>query len=281
MTSPVPYSKPKRRLLNRFSLKFKTAEGSFVYAPANGKLTTEEQRVIITTEKGFVHKLSGTKPVTHGAVKAGERIGTARASYVIYNRFSPSGKQLDAMPTVQRDNGLKPNEWMRKADKELSKWPAGKMGPGYERVAAWHTSESPTNREAIYGVANYVNQQGWPYTILWNPYTGQFVQMYPADVGARAFSNDGSYPTNRHGKIRIQICVIGRAADAPLQKSPMRGRRELMEWLDSWGIPRVDNVDHSRSRKSWEKSGHTTHRSAPGNNHIDPGPIDFNKLFAP
>jgi hypothetical protein len=61
----------------------------------------------------------------------------------------------------------------------------------------------------------------------------------------------------------------------------MYGRRDLMEWLDDWGIPRVLNLDNSRSKKNWEKSGHSTHRSCPGNDHTDPGKINKKRLLGP
>ena len=86
--------------------------------------------------------------------------------------------------------------------------------------------------------------------------------------------------TNRVGNIRIQVCVIGRANDNPLVTSPLKGWEKLRLWLRSWGIPEVDARDWARSRDAWFRSGHTDHRSAPGNDHYDPGRIDFDLLFA-
>lgn len=281
MCSPVPYSKPKRRLLNKFVVKFATAPGSFVYSPIHGKVTSVRGVVHIENEKGFFHTLTGVKLNSRGQVRAGDRIGIATGRKVIYTRYFRN-KIIDAMPAVERNDGPKPKKYMPGVRDVGHHGEAGIMGPGNERKVVWHTSESGNDDQAIFGVAEWVKSQGSEYTIAWNPYTGQFLQFFPADVGARAVMNGYSIPANRHGKVCIQVCVIGRGANSPLSKSPMKGRRRLMEWLDSWGIPREDITNNSRSVDAWTRDGHTTHRSAPKpNDHTDPGKINFKKLFAP
>lgn len=281
MSSPAPYSKPKRRVLNKKTLKFKTSPGSYIYAPIRGNVTSKRGVVIIENEKGFNHTLTNVKLTKRGKVIAGERIGYALKKSVVYTRYYKN-KIVDAMPAVERNDGPKPHEWMPGVKKDHASGEAGVMGPGNERKAVWHTSESGNDSNAIYGVCNWVKRQRSEYTIVWNPYTGQLVQLLPADVGARSVMNGYTIAANRHGKICIQICVIGRAANAPLVKSPMKGRRQLMEWLDSWGIPRENITADNRSVSQWQKSGHTTHRSAPKpNDHTDPGPVDWNRLFSP
>lgn len=281
MASPVPYSRPKRRLINRNVVKFDTQPGSFVYSPIRGKVFSKDGLVYIENDKGFLHTLSNVKLTKRGVVEAGERIGTATKRNVVYTRYFRA-KIADAMPAVHRNDAQAPKKFMPGVKNIGHNGEPGVMGPGTERKAVWHTSESGNDSQAIFGVAEWVKQQQSEYTIAWNPYTGQFLQFFPADVGARAVMNGYTIPANRHGKVCIQICVIGRAANEPLVKSPMKGRRELMAWLDSWGIPRVDITSNKRSVDAWTRSGHTTHRSAPlPNDHTDPGPIDFKKLFAP
>jgi len=281
VASLAPYSKPKRRLLNRKVVKFATSPGSYIYAPITGRLSVVNGVVNIENEKGFRHTLTNVKLNKRGMVNAGERIGTARKKTVIYTRHYRN-KIVDAMPPVERNDGPRAKKFMPGVKTVGHNGEAGVMGPGDERKAVWHTSESGNDVRSIFGVADWVKQQESEYTIAWNPYTGQFLQFFPADVGARSVMNGYTIAANRHGKVCIQICVIGRAANEPLSKSPMKGRRELMEWLDSWGIPRVDITDNNRSIKEWQKSGHTTHSSAPKpNDHTDPGKIDFKKLFAP
>lgn len=281
MASPAPYSKPKRRIFNRKTLKFSTRKGSFIYAPVPGKLIWAKGGVVIKTESGSVHTISGVTGSRMKRVKAGERIGKATGNSIVYTKRDHK-TIVDAMPVVLRPSGLKPERWMPGVKQIHASGDAGVMGPGNEVKVVWHTSESGNDHNAIYGVAAWVKQQQSEYTICWNPYTGQFIQLFPAEVGARAVMNGYSLPANRHGKICIQVCVIGRGANAPLAKSPMKGRRELMEWLDSWGVPRDVITSDARSIARWKMSGHTTHRSAPRpNDHTDPGRVNWQKLLAP
>lgn len=285
MCSPAPYSRPKRRIVSRKQVVLRTAKGSYIYAPAPGSVHTDHGVVTITHGR-FKHVLKGVRykrkgnPRFHGA-----RIGVATGRKVIYSVYE-DGKQIDAMPfAIRNDSKRKPRLVMKGARKVKPQSEAGVMGPGDEHCAVWHTSES--NPGTTGPVLDWVQSQGSQYTIIWDPYEKnpkkRFTQIFQADDGARALKNadNDSYGTNRHGKIRIQICVIGRAGNAPLVKSPMYGRRDLMEWLDDWGIPRVLNLDLGRSKHNWEKSGHTTHRSCPGNDHGDPGAINKKRLLGP
>ena len=56
MASPVPYSEPKRRLLNKKTLKFATAPGSFIYAPVTGKAYQAKGGIVIKTDTSVVHQ---------------------------------------------------------------------------------------------------------------------------------------------------------------------------------------------------------------------------------
>ena len=155
----------------------------------------------------------------------------------------------------------------------------GRMeGPGHVRAVVWHTSESSPDADPA-AIARYVIGQSSEYHLIWRPTDGKIVQLIAADEAARSLRNDGWYRTNRVGSVRIQICVVGRAQDAPLTRSPLAGWDRLRAWLRSWNVPEVDARDDSRSRARWAQSGHSTHRSAPGNDHTDPGSINFDLLF--
>jgi hypothetical protein len=178
-----------------------------------------------------------------------------------------------------------PYRWLKESRK-VRRWPApkelwGEMTGATSRKVVWHTSESDPG--SIEGVANWVQQQRIQYTLLWDPSTGEVIQLLPADVGARSMMNDGWWPTNRFGKVCIQICVIGRASNHPLKRGrKLKGRRKLLRWMDSWGVPRKA-IQHkwppSRSQYLWKQSGHTTHAAAPGNDHTDPGDVDWGWLL--
>ena len=177
-----------------------------------------------------------------------------------------------------------PRRWYKKAKQDpapQSMWGA-MTGEGDARKCVWHTSESDPG--SIRGVVDWVQQQGSQYTLVWDPTTGEVVQLLPADVGARALKNAGWFPTNRYGDVCIQICVVGRAADNPLTKGkPMKGRRKLLKWVGKWGVPRhhIKRGLVPRSRTKWKKSGHTTHLACPGNDHRDPGKVDWGWLLRP
>lgn len=133
MASPVPYSRPKRRLTNKKSLVFKTSKGSYVYAPADGKLVFAKNGVIVRTHSGIQHRLYGvTKGTKAKNVVAGQRIGFATGSKVVYYRYHKS-EILDAMPPVKRDDGPSPKEVMPGVKFVGSNGEPGIMGPGMKR----------------------------------------------------------------------------------------------------------------------------------------------------
>jgi len=275
-------------LVRRQVLSFETAKGSYVYAPSGGRVEQDGDEVVIL-EGHLRHTLKGVRTFLtfNNELIPGARIGHATGRRVYYTvEYKANGVWSlgDAMPTVRKnDSERRRRDVMHRAKKLTPASAAGEMGPGNERCVVWHTSESDPG--SIEAVADWVQQQGSQYHLIWDSYEKnprkRFIQIFQPEGGARSLMNDGSYGTNRHGAVRIQICVIGRAKNNPLTKSPMYGRRALMEWLDSWDIPREFNLDNKRSRREWEKSGHTTHRSCPGNDHVDPGKIDTRKLLGP
>ena len=151
-------------------------------------------------------------------------------------------------------------------------------GPAELRSVVWHTSESDSTASPA-AIARYVINRRSEYHIIWNPYDGRAVQLIGATSSARSLRNDGSYQTNRVGGLLVQICVVGRAVHAPLATSPLHGWDTLRSWLAGWGVPEIDARDWGRSRASWERPGHHDHKSAPGNDHTDPGRIDCGRLF--
>jgi len=170
------------------------------------------------------------------------------------------------------------NEWMPGAARDPVT--GGTMEGQPLRSVVWHTSESGHEPGAIRGVASWVKQQGSEYHLLWNPWTGELLQLIAASQSARALRNaSAGYRTNRKGTRLIQVCVVGRTAERPLAGgSPLIGWDGLRAWLASHGIPETDRTG-SRGRARWESSGVHRHADAPGNDHTDPGPIDFARLY--
>lgn len=129
--------------------------------------------------------------------------------------------------------------------------------------------------------------------LLWDPFTGQFAQFFPADSRSLSLQNAGSVKTNRTGKYCIQIETVFTQGETvggkkynSVRDTPCKGLDGIMAWLRSLGIPDAwpggaptafarDTV----SLDTWLKlGGHYGHNQIPGNSHVDPGPMP--NLFA-
>jgi hypothetical protein len=286
MASPAPYSKPRRGKKDTKTVAFRTARGSRIYAPNGGIVRKSDSGLTVTTSKGVVHKVTQSVPrkkLVGRRVKAGDYIGNARGTVVRYRRFTRNGNQIDAMSTAKGKNNRKSGAWLPNVKRKPNRG-GGDMssGGGSERKVVFHTTESGHGKGAINGVANWTTSQGISYHVLWNPWTGEFIQTFPTTVAARSLKNASGMATNRHGKVCIQVSIVGSASDRPLGGgSPMKGRRKLMQWLDGHGVPRKAIDNRKRSQSSWRQSGYHTHASCPGNDHNDPGRVTWSKVLAP
>ena len=111
------------------------------------------------------------------------------------------------------------------------------------------------------------------------------------DRGAKAEAaepgTDGVAGVNSEGRFCVQICVVAFAWD-PFTAGPMAGLRDIMAWLDSWGIPRrwpagrpaAYPHGHAgrRSRRLWASGGHFGASQVPGWLAAGPGEIDIERL---
>lgn len=295
MPNPIPYRTPIRATSvyrsRRREVKWRGVRGGRVYAPVAGVLSvTRWGRVVVTTDRGHSHRLAGVRPrkrLIGRRVKRGRWIGNAKARTVRYRVVNPRGKPRDALRVTRRGKLWRnPPMWLPGAPRlhayRAGDWPDMSSEGGDEVKVIWHTTESGRDSQAIWGVARYITREHKSYHVLWNPWTGQFIALYPADVPARSAANGGGMATNRHGRLAVQVSIVGRAADKPLAGgSPLKGRRRLMQWFDQLGIPRTQNA--VRSVAAFKMSGHTTHAATPGNwhNRTDPGPVDWDRLLAP
>lgn len=184
---------------------------------------------------------------------------------------------------------MQATEWMPGAERLACSAPGGQLIGGPPRTV-WHTTESGDGDAAFGGVARYLREKGFEPHLLWDPSTGRVGQFMPATQSARALMR-GVDPTNRMGTVCIQIEVLARAAH-PFTDGPMKGRAELLEWLDSWSIPRVwpsgaplpyprsAGANGTRDHKRWvHNRGHYGHSQVPDNLHGDPGGLDVEKLL--
>lgn len=169
----------------------------------------------------------------------------------------------------------------------------GAMDGGPSR-AVWHITSNAKDW-------TFKNELGWftgggagvaPH-LLWEPFTGEVAQFFPADSRSLSLENAGAVRTNRTGKCCIQIETVftqGESVNgkryATVRDTPCKGLDRITGWLRSLGIPDTwpggaptaftrDTV----SLDTWlHDGGHYGHNQIPGNSHVDPGPMP--DLFA-
>ena len=162
------------------------------------------------------------------------------------------------------------------------------MDGGPPRVV-WHTTSN--DRDHV-----FENEVGWftsggaseaPH-LIWDPFTGQIAQLFPADSRSLSLQNDGAVRTNRTGQYCIQIETVftqnetvGGKTYASVAETPCKGLPQIMAWLRSLGIPvgwpgGAPTAFHRQdvSLAFWQShAGHYGHCHVPGNSHVDPGPM--------
>lgn len=170
---------------------------------------------------------------------------------------------------------------------------AVKLDTSLPARVTWHITsdvDPGKTQPAFAGVSAYLKNAGYCPTLMWDPFTGQVEQYYPANVGARALK-----VWNEDGARHIQIEVLfSRGAYRngkqywTLAETPLKGFTQIVQWLDSHGIPRTWPMgptppigqSGTRSVAVWNtKAGHYGHSQVPGNDHTDPGVFpDLNKV---
>lgn len=152
--------------------------------------------------------------------------------------------------------------------------------------AVWHITwdalKPDGTQPQFSAVANYLKNQGYCPTIMWNPFTGYMEQYYPASQSARALA-----AWNQDGAVNVQVevffspnCVVDGVRYATVADTPLRGFDTLLAWMDGLGIPRVWPMGppqwqgNSRDSSIWNREGgHYGHCNVPDNTHTDPGPM--------
>jgi hypothetical protein len=169
----------------------------------------------------------------------------------------------------------------------------GAMAGGAPR-AVWHITSNAKDW-------TFANELGWftgggadvaPH-LLWDPFTGQIAQFFPADSRSLSLQNAGSVKTNRTGTYCVQIETVFTAGEtvngkkyATVRDTPCKGLDQIVAWLRSLGIPDTwpggAPTAFARDTVSLDMwlghGGHYGHHQIPGNSHVDPGPMP--DLFA-
>ncbi|MFF2383781.1 peptidoglycan-binding protein [Streptomyces sp. NPDC058108] len=169
----------------------------------------------------------------------------------------------------------------------------GVMNGGPAR-AVWHITSNAKDW-------TFANELGWftgggadvaPH-LLYDPFTGQIAQFFPADSRSLSLQNDGAVKTNRTGRYCIQIEIVFTAGEtvngkkyATVRDTPCKNLNQIMAWLRSLGVADVwpggaptGFVRDTVSAAMWQDDGgHYGHHQVRGNSHVDPGPMP--DLFA-
>ena len=155
--------------------------------------------------------------------------------------------------------------------------------------ATWHITSNAHDW-------TFKNELGWftgggagvaPH-LLWDPFTGQIAQLFPADSRSLSLQNAGTVRTNRTGKYNIQIEIVFTEGETvngkkyySVKETPCKNKDVIVAWLRSLGIADgwpggapTGFVRDTVSLDTWlHAGGHYGHNQVPGNTHVDPGPM--------
>jgi hypothetical protein len=159
---------------------------------------------------------------------------------------------------------------------------------------------------SIQSAAQRLVSERRPCHLVWDPVTGDIVQLISILRAGRALGapeQPGWGPSrvpaapenvNAEGRVCVQIGVLGHHAD-PFTSGPLAGAKVIMDWLDSWSVPRrwpagqpaqyrAADPDRSspggmeRSRVLWSRGGHFGASQVPSCENVGPGAIDVDRL---
>lgn len=175
--------------------------------------------------------------------------------------------------------------WLPEAVRIPANLDGGPLKGGAPR-AVWFTSESDPKTVSSRSVAETLIQERRPAHLVWNPFEGDIFQLIAVTLAARLLPGD----LGREGRVCVQIMVVGQL-HRPFTDSPLKGLSDLMNWLDSWRVPRrwpagpplqaPQSYQAARGRRAWARGGHFGHSQVPEEVAADPGGIDISKLTGP
>lgn len=179
----------------------------------------------------------------------------------------------------------------------------GPLKGGAPRVV-WQTLGADPQTVSARSAAQRLDQGGCASHLVWNPLNGEIVQLIPivraaCPPGWLDCARSAGWPgpaqaagpsaseVTAEGRVCVQVCVVA-FADAPFTSGPLAGLREIMTWLDSWGVPRrwpagspapfPECHATARSRRLWARGGHYGASQVPGLAATGPGAIDVERL---
>jgi hypothetical protein len=204
--------------------------------------------------------------------------------------------------------------WLPGAQRLPAASDGGSMQGGAPRVT-WQALGADPHRISARSAAQRLDQLDRACHLVWNPLTGEIVQLIPVVRAARSLGwpeglaapaghddpgpavlargdllPDGLAGVNAEGRVCVQIGVIAFAWE-PFTSGPLRGLAGIVRWLDSWGVrrawpagpPRAFPHGHAAqgARRLWARGGHFGASQVPGTAADGPGAIDTERLTGP
>lgn len=153
--------------------------------------------------------------------------------------------------------------------------------------AVWTTTETDPRIVSARSAAQSIAQSGRPAHLVWNPLSGEIVQLLPATVPAGELCDTapetGGDPS-LHGRVCLQVAVVG-LASRPFTDEPMLAAEAIVSWLDSWQVARgwpcgtpgaaPGARDDPGSVRLWGHGGYYGHSQVPGTRTGAPGRVDI------
>jgi hypothetical protein len=189
--------------------------------------------------------------------------------------------------------------WMPGAGYVQASADGGELRGGAPRVV-WQTLETDPRLVSSRSAAQCLDQLGRAPHLVWNPLTGEAVQLIPLLRAGRALGGPDGLITagvhlhgeaarvNREGRLCVQIAVIGFAKE-PFTNGPMAGLDLILSWLESWRIPQdwpagppaafASAQAAPRCRRQWARGGHFGGSQVPECCATGPGAVEI-KLLA-
>jgi hypothetical protein len=190
--------------------------------------------------------------------------------------------------------------WMPGARRIRAETDGGPLNGGAPR-AVWLTLGTAPRAVSIQSAAQRLVSERRPCHLVWDPATGDIVQLISilrAGCGLGAPERLDWGPdrvsacrsnVNAEGRVCVQIGVLGHPAE-PFTDGPLAGLCSIIDWLDSWGLPRRWPAGQPapwlapitcRSRVLWARGGYFGASQVPGCENAGPGAIDTDRLTGP
>lgn len=201
--------------------------------------------------------------------------------------------------------------WMPGAGHLRAAADGGHLRGGAPR-AVWQALGADPHTVSARSAAQRLCELGRASHLAWNPLSGEIIQLVsvlragrglgaPETIAPAATppAEDAAGHTpappqadplpavNSAGRVCVQICVVAFAWE-PFTAGPMNSLGQIMDWLDSWGVPRrwpagvPAAFPHGHasggSHRLWARGGHFGASQVPGWQAAGPGGIDVGRL---